>query len=75
MAESVKTQMDSIRECLKGLIGIPMIFDGNSLCPECLRKSMDIYGGTFFCRNCGSRFPATVFADKWGERWLKLNDV
>ncbi len=67
--------MDIIRESLQGLIGIPMIFDGNSLCPECLWKAMDVYGGTWFCKNCDSRFPATVVMDKWGERWLKLNDA
>jgi len=69
------SKQEAIREYLAGLIGIPMIFDGNSLCPECLHRSMDIYGGTWYCRNCDSRFPATPIIDKWGERWLKLNDA
>lgn len=73
------TKQEEIREgiekFLAGLIGIPMLFDGNVLCPECLRHSMDIFGGTYFCKSCNSRFPATPIIDKWGERWLKLNDV
>lgn len=64
-----------IKEYLAGLIGIPMIFDGNSLCPECLHFAMDVYGGRWFCKVCNSRFPATVLVDRWGERWLKLNDA
>ena len=64
-----------LRAFLSGLISIPMIFDGSSLCPECFYKAMDIYGGTYFCKNCDSRFPATCIVDKWGERWLKFNDA
>lgn len=63
------------KEFLAGLIGIPMIFDGNCLCPECLHYAMDIYGGTWFCKKCDGRFPATVVIDRWGERWLMLNDA
>ena len=70
-----RSKMTNIKEYLAGLIGIPMIFDGNSLCPECLWKAMDIYGQTYFCKHCDSRFPATCIIDKWGERWLTLNDV
>ena len=66
--------MDIIHEYLAGLIGIPMLFDGNSLCPECLSPAMDIYGGNYYCKNCGMTFPATCVVDKYGERWLKLND-
>ena len=55
-----------------GLIGIPLIFDGNSLCPECLWRAMNVYGSTWFCGNCGRRFPGTVVLDKWGERWLNI---
>ncbi len=66
---------DKVEEYLAGLIGIPMIFDGNSLCPKCLWFVMDIYGGTWYCKNCDARFPATIVVDKWGERWLKLNDL
>lgn len=66
---------EKIRAYLAGLIGIPMIFDGNVLCPECLRKAMDITGSTYFCKHCGRTFPATVLIDKWGRRWLKLNDM
>ena len=64
-----------IKEYLLGLIGIPLIFDGNSLCPDCLHKAMDVYGKTWYCKACGQRFPATVLIDKWGWRWLKLNDA
>ncbi|KKL63823.1 hypothetical protein LCGC14_2171280 [marine sediment metagenome] len=66
---------EAIKEYLKGLIGVPMLFDGNSLCPECLHHAMDIFGGTYFCKSCGRQFPATPIVDKWGERWLKLNDA
>lgn len=64
-----------IKEYLAGLIGIPMLFDGNVLCPECLHHAMDISGGTYFCKACGQRFPATCVVDKWGERWLVLNEA
>ncbi len=64
-----------LREYLRGLIGIPMLFDGNSLCPECFWKAMDIGGGTYFCKHCGETFPATPIVDKWGQRWLTLNDA
>ena len=66
---------EDIQKYLAGLIGIPMIFDGNSLCPECLCKAMDLYGSTWFCKACDRRFPATVVIDRWGARWLALNDV
>ncbi len=66
---------ERVAEYLRGLIGIPMIFDGNCLCPGCLRYAMDIYGGTWFCKACGDRFPATVVVDRWGQRWLNLNSV
>ena len=69
--ETIRT----IKEYLAGLLGIPMLFDGNSLCPECLWKAMDIYGSTYFCKHCDSRFPATINIDKYGRRWLELNDV
>lgn len=64
-----------IKEYLAGLIGIPILFSGNSLCPECLCRAMDIYGGTYFCKACGGRFPATIVVDRWGEKWLRLNDA
>ena len=66
---------DKAFKYLKGLIGIPMIFDGNCLCPECLHYAMNIYGGIWFCKVCDGRFPATIVVDKWGERWLALNSV
>lgn len=62
-----------LKEFLAGLIGIPMIFDGNVLCPECFWKAMDIYGHTYFCKHCGGEYPATIVVDKWGRRWLALN--
>ncbi len=75
MVKTGITKQEEIRNFLKGLIGIPMLFDGNSLCPECLHKAMDIYGKTWFCKNCDGRFPATVLIDKWGARWMQLNDA
>jgi len=66
---------EKAKEYLRGLIGIPMLFDGNVLCPECFWMAMDIYGGTYYCKHCDKRFPATVVIDKWGQRWLKLNDM
>jgi len=63
-----------IKEYLSGLIGIPMLFDGNALCPECLWRAMEIIGHEYFCKHCNKTYPATVIIDKWGERWLKLND-
>ncbi len=74
-AMSLESIRGKVEEYLAGLIGIPMIFDGNSLCPDCLKFAMDIYGGTWFCKACGARFPATVLVDKWGSRWLRLNDL
>ncbi len=68
-----KTQQ--IKECMAGLIGIPILFDGNSLCPECLWHAMDIYGHTYFCKHCSKTFPATTVIDKWGQRWLDINDI
>ncbi len=41
------TNQEVIKEYLKGIIGIPLIFDGNCLCPECLKFAMDVYGGTW----------------------------
>ena len=63
-----------IKEFLAGLIGIPMLFDGNVLCPECLHHSMDIAGKMYYCKNCNRRFLATVNIDEYGKRWLLLND-
>lgn len=62
-----------IKKYLAGLIGIPLIFNGNNLCPDCLRFSMNVMGGTWICGNCHHHFPGTVYVDKWGDRWLKLN--
>ena len=66
--------LDKAKKYLAGLIGIPMVFGGNSLCPECFYFAMDIYGHTWYCKNCDCRFPGTVYVDKWGQRWLDLND-
>jgi len=66
---------EEIKGFLSGLIGIPMLFDGNSLCPECLWHAMEIRGGTYFCKHCNGKFPATPVVDKWGQRWLNLNDT
>ena len=64
-----------IREYLAGLIGVPMLFDGNSLCPECFCRAMDVRGGEYFCKACEAVFPATCVVDRWGQRWLNLNDA
>lgn len=61
-----------IKEYLAGLIGIPLVFDGNNLCPSCLRYAMNVMGGTWICDNCHSTFPGTIVVDKWGQRWLNL---
>ena len=74
MSIAEKEAKEVVGEFLAGLIGIPILFDGNSLCPECLHRSMDIYGSTWYCKDCDSRFPATVIVDKYGARWLLLND-
>lgn len=66
--------MEVVKEYLGGLIGIPMIFDGNCLCPECLHLAMNVCGGNWICRHCKGVFPATLIVDRWGKRWLKLMD-
>ena len=62
-----------VREYLAGIIGIPLIFSGNNLCPECLHYSKNVMGGTWICEHCHSHFPGTIYVDKWGDRWLGLN--
>ena len=52
-----------------------MVFEGNSLCPECLHWAMNLAGRTWTCYRCGRKYPATVVADKWGLRWLGVNDA
>lgn len=65
---------EKARDYLKGLIGIPLIFDGNVLCPECFHFAMGICGAIYFCKVCGGRFPGTIMVDKWGQRWLNLHN-
>ena len=52
-----------------------MVFEGNSLCPECLYWAMNLSGPTWTCGHCGRTFPATVVLNRWNERWLRANDA
>jgi len=64
----------AVRELLGKIEALPMIFDGNSLCAECLWKAMEVAGGSWICSHCAFICRATPIVDKQGEHWLNLNN-
>lgn len=71
------TAYESAKQAVKELLGevieLPMVFDGNSLCPECLWKAMNIMGHRWICEHCHFRCRTTVVCTIQGNHWLKLN--
>jgi len=64
-----------VGELLGKVFWLPMIFDGNSLCPNCLWLAMNIIGGLWVCEHCGFWCVATVVLDSQGEKWLKIQEA
>ena len=70
---------ESARAAVAAFLGpvyrLPMLFDGNSLCPGCVWRAMNVAGGWWVCWHCGFSCRATVLLDTQGARWLKLVDM
>lgn len=61
-----------IKEYLGEVVSLPMIFDPQCLCPECLWLGMKVHGNMWECPQCHFYCRATVVVDHTGLKWLNL---
>jgi hypothetical protein len=54
---------------------LPLLFEGNLLCPACLvRGALVVSGWWYRCGCCGFGCAGSVVATEQGLKWLRLND-
>lgn len=73
--ESFRRAKVIIKEYLGDVKALPMIFDPQCLCPECLWMGMVVHGNRWECPQCGFSCRATIVIDETGARWMRLLSV